>query len=879
MKRKSIFLMVSLATLYFQNFYAQQSETDSTKSENIDEIVVTGVFDKRMKMNSPMAITVLKGEIIEKKVPVSAADLLRNVPGVYVNSANGEIRNSVSSRGITIGTQDGSFGYEYVSMQEDGLPITNTTYFNYGPDFFLRADATIDHLDAVRGGSSSITTANAPGGIFNYVSKTGGNKFAGELRFRTGLQGDNGSGLYKTDLNFGGPLGNNWFYNLGGFYRYDLGARNPGDYALNNGGQVKFNVVKKYQQGSVKIFLKYLNDKNGYSMSLPTRGFTDPKIAEGFDNSSSVLLPELNYVQQNFVEGGTMNYNSSNLVHSKYRSIGVNWDHKLGEGWALDNKFRYSNNDVIYNTSSYSSIISATSTALYNLVGATGYGNYTFRDVNTGQVMLSVNATAPSTGSTPIYTVNQNNLTNQSLGANSVFVTPLNLYENKVEEILEQFTINKKWRNMNFSLGGYYGYSDVARVSGGGGVAFTTLEPRPSILTVDFNGSIGGVSGNYQVTNADGVAQFPGNSGVLLGFYAKQRQFAGFFGHTWDITPALTLDWGIRYENGNMKGHNTRTYLKVTGGLDNNRFTLYDNTVLDYAQTVDYDRTLETFAYSAALNYRLNTNLAVYGRYSHGNKAPDLDVYFATNRVTTIQFLDPQKRVTDQLEAGIKAKYESFDLFVTPFYSVLKNVPAGGFASMPDGSFYALPTIYNDFKTYGVEIETNVRPLQNFNVRAVATLQKSEITNGTFWITNAAGPTDDVQGDFSGNETSATPRLFFNVTPMYSKNKFYTFITWNYMGERQANNRNTFKLPSFSLFDFAAGYNFSERISASFNINNLFDKYAVMSWLRPGSYAEQRGTLDSFTPEAYQSAEASDQPYFTIANPPRSYFLTLSYKF
>lgn len=208
--------------------FAQQKPTDTTKTKDIDEVIVTGVFDKRTRMNAPIAISVLKSELIEKQVPNSAADLLKNVPGVYVNSSLGEIRNNVASRGISAGSADGTFAYEYISMQEDGLPVTNTTYFNYGPDFFLRADATIAQIDAVRGGPASITAANAPGGIFNYISKTGGNKFAGEIRAKYGVQGANNSGYHRIDADFGGPLGNSWFYNIGGFYRYDLGARYPG---------------------------------------------------------------------------------------------------------------------------------------------------------------------------------------------------------------------------------------------------------------------------------------------------------------------------------------------------------------------------------------------------------------------------------------------------------------------------------------------------------------------------------------------------------------------------------------------------------------------------------------------------------------------------
>jgi len=50
----------------------------------------------------------------------------------------GEIRNTVYSRGVSVGSNDGASGYYYVSLQEDGLPVTNATFGNYGPDYFYR---------------------------------------------------------------------------------------------------------------------------------------------------------------------------------------------------------------------------------------------------------------------------------------------------------------------------------------------------------------------------------------------------------------------------------------------------------------------------------------------------------------------------------------------------------------------------------------------------------------------------------------------------------------------------------------------------------------------------------------------------------------------
>jgi outer membrane receptor protein involved in Fe transport len=122
-------------------------------------------------------------------LPISAADLLRAVPGVFVNTALGEIRNIVYSRGISANSNEAGAGYYYVSLQEDGLPVTNVTAGNYGPDYFYRQDLGLERLEALRGGTATVTGPNAPGGIFNYISKTGKSDPGLEFRVRSGLQG------------------------------------------------------------------------------------------------------------------------------------------------------------------------------------------------------------------------------------------------------------------------------------------------------------------------------------------------------------------------------------------------------------------------------------------------------------------------------------------------------------------------------------------------------------------------------------------------------------------------------------------------------------------------------------------------------------------
>ena len=152
---------------------AEVAAQERDKVEEVEQIIVTGVFKSSAEDGSAVAITSIDEDQLLKSAAVSTADLLKDVPGVFVNSALGEIRNIVYSRGISANSLDGNNGYFYVSMQEDGLPVQNALLTNFGPDYFSRVDLMTKRVEAVRGGASAITGANAPGGIFNYLSKTG----------------------------------------------------------------------------------------------------------------------------------------------------------------------------------------------------------------------------------------------------------------------------------------------------------------------------------------------------------------------------------------------------------------------------------------------------------------------------------------------------------------------------------------------------------------------------------------------------------------------------------------------------------------------------------------------------------------------------------
>ena len=100
-------------------------------------------------------------------------------------------------------------------------------------DNLFRPDENIDEMEVVRGGSSALYGSNTPGAIANFINKTGGPELHGTLRASAGERG-----FARYDFNANGPLGDQWRFNVGGFYRYDQGIRDPGFPGIR-GGQVK----------------------------------------------------------------------------------------------------------------------------------------------------------------------------------------------------------------------------------------------------------------------------------------------------------------------------------------------------------------------------------------------------------------------------------------------------------------------------------------------------------------------------------------------------------------------------------------------------------------------------------------------------------------
>lgn len=855
--------------------------------KQLDDVIVTGVADARTKLESSVAISTISSRQIEMQAPVSAADVLKNVPGVFVNSSLGEIRNVVYSRGVSAGSVEAATGYYYVSLQEDGLPVTNITFSNFGPDYFYRTDATLKRLEAVRGGTASIFGANAPGGIFNYVSKTGQGGFNGEVRAKVGREG-NGN-YYRTDATFGGTTADGkWSSNVGGFYRYSQGARNPG-YPMNVGGQIKANLTRNFEKGFLRLYTKYLNDRNGWYEFQPVKNFDKPTLAPGVDRTTSYLPPKANFTVPFGSATRLVEFDPSQLTRSQDIAGGLEFQYDLGHDFTLRNNFKYSHKDINWNSSAQVYPLGLNNANLHNLFGTRGiYGTYTLSRHGSSEplAVLNYQPTGTNAAGQPTgdrFTVTQNNLPGQEVLQNGV-VTQLGLIQLfRTNEIMDQLLLSKKVNSMTFTAGGYYGRTHLDFEAGRSGVGLTTIENQPDMLDVtlvDLNGR------TRQVTNEAGWGNL-GGQGAHTEHDITQDQKAAFFGYDWAITEKLNFDAGARFEHVRVSGsvsagglnaaaaadnQNNPTY----GGVDGNPLTLYDNKFYGLGRVFSFDKKLNTFSYSSGLNYKLSDRTAIYGRYSLGKKAPDLSFYIGTYQSSqfNVDNIQPVAQTVQQAEVGFKTQRKNLNLFVTPFYSVLSDIYT--YVSLVDENLtpYVTDPVYNKITTYGVELEGDYTFLTNFNLRAVATIQSSEATNWGIIRSTANGRADDVVDySYSGNKADNTPNVMLNVTGTYTREKYYGYLGWKFMGDRPANVANAFTLPSFSQFDLGVGYNLNKHLSLSGNINNLLQSDGIMSWAAPGGFplaGDRQGFVQVTDPNA---------TYFAILVQPRSYYLTATYRF
>lgn len=837
---------------------------------NLQTVIVTGTFVPRTGLESSTSVSTLNQKNIQESIPQGTANLLQNIPGTFTDASAGEVFTRVYTRGVSAAAED-DMGWYYVSLQEDDLPVSLVQHSYYGPDLFHRVDLMTSKVEALRGGSASVTAMNAPGGVYNFISKHNTSKeLNGEVQLQSGIKGE-GNAYYRADAVLGGALRNNWSFNAGGHYRHDNGARNT-DFTFSKGGQFKFNLTKVNSRGYFKLYGKYLNDHTNRYNGVAATNWDNPEAAFGQDfNSSALLMPAYNasIPDGRYLNAGkTNNFNPSKGVHAKDIAIGFDLFQNLKNNWSIKNNMKFSTKNANWQTSISNAFVSLSDPTTYYLPSNGNpfpVGQIVFKNAQTGAEMARID-------NSPIFAGNPiNYLTDDTLPNDAVLGTSTWYKDNDAKEFMQQLTLRKTWDNHDFSFGFSTGISNTS-VFTQGSFAFSTYENSPTMLQVTLENPNTPI---IYLSDENGVSNYGGL------FFTNSRadvfQAATFINDIWQLSDKIQLDLGLRYESIYHKGSNDRSApFTQNGGLDGDETTIYDNNILEPTGERDsFNFNYNYLSYSAGLNYKLTDDTSLFGRYSKGNKAPELNYYFNNFANVPINKAGEVQKI-NQIELGLKSALKDFSFTTTLFWSELKNIGVSNFEFDGDtSSIFYTPIQFNSSQTFGLEWETIYNLIQYLSFRFNGVIQNPKATEWNVY--DAAGSVDvadDSVTDYSGNRLPFNPKLLFNLSAEFQKDKISSFIKWKYTGKREGNVANAFQLAAYSVFDAGIGYEINKNLSARILASNLFNSDGLANFFGANSFgANANGVTSEFI------NENPDASFIVVPILPRSALLQLNYKF
>jgi len=216
------------------------------------DIIVTGraAGNGINKLEAGYSVTTLSADDIKLQAPKSSGDVLKSIPGVWVESSGGVGTSNIFVRGIP-STGDAPF----VTMQFNGVPVYGSSSLSFMDQTgIVRLDETVAGIEGVNGGPASLYSDGQPGLTTN-------------LRLREGhdqTQGSIGASItdysaWRVDGWLSGKLADDLYYMVGGYVSRGDTVRSAG-FNTERGQQITANITKKFSRGKFNIFARYTDD-------------------------------------------------------------------------------------------------------------------------------------------------------------------------------------------------------------------------------------------------------------------------------------------------------------------------------------------------------------------------------------------------------------------------------------------------------------------------------------------------------------------------------------------------------------------------------------------------------------------------------------------
>ncbi len=753
-----------------------------------DDIVVTGTSTRQRKFDAPYSVSTIDAEQIADAAPHSVADLLAATPGITVEASGGEGGGeNVVIRGLPWS------GWRLIDFNQDGMPLfeSNTERF-MNIDQFYRVDLDTQRVEVVRGGTAPLFSNNAPGGVVNFITNHGTNTYQGALRLESGT-----GNRARTDLTVSGPLGDRLLVSVSGFYRRDDGLRDPGYDNADRGGQFKVGATYKLDRGRIWGDFKYLNDRSIFYTALPLADPVTGASLEGLidPRDGTLSSPAFRRVTLRTLDAGgrptTIRRDLADGIHPDVWTATLGGDHELGAGFAVAATYRHMEGTTGFDTILNGAPVTAASFLAGRLAGArTAFG--------AGVSSLRYVVAGTSTVYDPATT---GNLVMANTWASIRTRTRYDAGDIRLTKTLETPI------GSHALTGGVY-YSDYRYAQDQSlNSLLVNVRNQPITLDVQALNATGAVVGNV---TENGFINYGAGSqnGSLDG-----RSLAFYLADSWQVTPAWSIDAGIRRVSRKQDG--VQGILGTVNADPNGAVAA--RSVAGVVSTVARAENLKGTSWTVGSGYIFSRQANVFGRYTRSFSYPRFDTILGGATLPGSTLPLPVAKV-QQAEAGVKFATTGLRLTTTGFWSKFDRLNGGTQVAAADGSITNANIIF-DTRTYGVEVEAVVSPFAGFDVSAVGMWQDPKIIRvDTLTGANAQSS--------QGGDITRVPRVQLTVQPSYAfalgdaQARLYgTFFT---IGRRFQDASNLSRLPAYSSVDLGASIE-TGGLELRASVNNVFD--------------------------------------------------------
>lgn len=757
-----------------------------------DDIVVTAVARGTNRLNTSVSTSAISADALVQLAPRTSGELLRNLPGIRVEASGGDGNANISVRGLPVA----SGGSKFLQLQEDGLPILEFGDITFGnADIFLRADFNVRTVESVRGGSASTFASNSPGGVINFISKTG-EQDGGAFQLSSGLDYRE----YRADFDYGGHLSDSLTYHFGGFYRIGDGQRDVG-YDGVRGGQIKANITKTFANGGYfRLYGKYLDDHAIAYLPNPvlvTGSDGDPHYQNlpGFSINNGTLHSR--YIQTVQTLDGNNQPTTRSISdgqHPAVVAIGAETKIPVGKNWDIVNRFRYA--DISGNFVSPFPASVGDAQVAADALGDAGAQLFYASGPQSGQRIGN-----PAT------------LNGNGLLANIVlFDVDLKSLNNITNDFRVNGTVPIGAAKLNLTAGFYASRQDIATDWLWTSLLQSVADNGRATL-VDVRSSAG-----VPVTQGGTVAysaSFFGN--CCRRSYDLNYTTLAPFAQLGVELGRLNIDGSLRYDFGKARGSVAGADL---GSGFGSGITSYDfngdgvispaeaQTAVIPSQRSPLNYNYDYLSYSFGVNYRLTSRAALFARYSRGGRANADRLLFGPSINPVTGGLTDASAAVDfvrQVEGGVKYRAGGVSLYITGFH-----------ATTEEQNFEATTQRFfnRNYKATGVEVEGRY-----------ATGPFSITAGGTY--TDARIDHDVLNPAVVGNRPRRQAELIYQLTPQLDFARFT--VGANIIGttDSYTQDNNQLKLPGYTQVNAFLAVRPRKGLTLSVNANNLFDVIGV----------------------------------------------------